>query len=359
MSQRDAPLTLAFRPSDDGSEYRRDLSTVVQVGGDLWLASDEHAGLERLSAEGELRYGRHASFRVAEYVDLPDGDEEIDVEGIDCAGDVLWIVGSHSVRRRKPDDDASPKKQHRQLARITRGGNRYLLACVPLVRSADGERMEPAREDGERRAARLSGGRRRNQLTDAIRKDEHLAPFLDIPGKENGFDVEGLAVAGERVFLGLRGPVLRGWAVVLGVAPEPSAKKPGRLRLRRVGRGGRRYDKHLLDLRGMGVRELCVDGDDLLVLAGPSMALDGRAAVFRWRGGAHATGDSVVSRDEMEKLFDVPYGEGDDEDVDHPEGIAVVRDLDGRRAVLIVYDAPTRRRQRGDAAVEADLFALR
>ena len=31
-----------------------------------------------------------------------------------------------------------------------------------------------------------------------------------IPSNDNGFDVEGLAVSGNRVFLGLRGPVLAG-----------------------------------------------------------------------------------------------------------------------------------------------------
>ena len=56
-----------------------------------------------------------------------------------------------------------------------------------------------------------------NDLTEALRGDEHLGSFLAIPGKDNGFDIEGLAVAGERLFIGLRGPVLRGWAVILEV----------------------------------------------------------------------------------------------------------------------------------------------
>lgn len=40
--------------------------------------------------------------------------------------------------------------------------------------------------------------------------DPHFAPYLAIPGKGNGFDIEGLAVDGQRLFLGLRGPVLLG-----------------------------------------------------------------------------------------------------------------------------------------------------
>jgi hypothetical protein len=47
---------------------------------------------------------------------------------------------------------------------------------------------------------------------DALADDPHLGFFVGamIPGKENGFDVEGLAFYQNRIFLGLRGPVLRG-----------------------------------------------------------------------------------------------------------------------------------------------------
>ena len=78
---------------------------------------------------------------------------------------------------------------------------------------------------GELTAARLQGDARANQLTKALRNDPHVGRFVPrvlknddidgIPSKDNGFDVEGLAVSGDRVFLGLRGPVLRGWAMVV------------------------------------------------------------------------------------------------------------------------------------------------
>src|SRR3546814_13829874 len=103
---------------------------------------------------------------------------------------------------------------------------------------------------------------------------------MEVPSKENGFDVEGLAVRGSRVFLGLRGPVLRGWATVVEL--DLKTPKPGRLKLRRIGAGGERYRKHFLDLDGLGIRELVFDGDDLLVLAGPTMDLDGPVVLFRW-----------------------------------------------------------------------------
>jgi hypothetical protein len=63
--------------------------------------------------------------------------------------------------------------------------------------------------------------------------------------------VEGLTVAGERLFLGLRGPVLRGWAVVLEVEPAETGD-PSLLKLKKIGPDGRRYRKHFLDLAGWG-----------------------------------------------------------------------------------------------------------
>ena len=55
---------------------------------------------------------------------------------------------------------------------------------------------------------------------DAIQLPPGTAQLLQaIPGKDNGFDMEGLAVDGDRLLLGLRGPVLRGFseALLIGI----------------------------------------------------------------------------------------------------------------------------------------------
>jgi hypothetical protein len=155
---------------------------------------------------------------------------------------------------------------------------------------------------------------------------------------------------------GLQRPVLAGWGAVLCVEPK-EGPTPDALALRRIGRKGRRYTKHFLDLRGLGVRELHADGDDLYVLAAPTMTLDGRATVLRWRGACRAEGDSIVDRDRLEHVFDLPYGRGDAEHLEHPEGMALVT-LGGRRGLLIVYDAPAGERERGEGGVEADFYEL-
>jgi hypothetical protein len=356
-------LRLSFQGHPEPDEARRDLSCVVRVGEDLWLGSDEGTTLERLSPVAGYGYGEVTMFDVADFLDLP-GDEgdEIDIEGLDFAEGWLWLIGSHSARRGEPGADDDVRKQLRQLERVKRRGNRCLLARVPLRRAENG-RWEPVHHDEGADgslpvAARLAGGAEDNALVRALRKDDHLAPFLGIPGRDNGFDVEGLAIAGERVFVGLRGPVLRGWAVVLSIMPVRDPDDPTILVLARVGGKKRRYAKHFLDLRGLGVRELVVDGDDLLVLAGPTMDLDGRAAVFRWRGGARADGDSIVRRDALEHVLELPYGVGENEDVEHPEGLALMPRLDGGEGLLVVYDSPRDDRLQGADGVEGDLYPL-
>jgi hypothetical protein len=183
-----------------------------------------------------------------------------------------------------------------------------------------------------------------------LRKDQHLAPFLMVPAKENGLDIEGIAVRGERVWLGLRGPVLGGHAVVL----ELTLKEPkhGQLKPRQIAPGKRRYRKHLLDTGGLGIRDLRLDGDDLLLLVGPTMALEGTARVMRWRGAVADDGEGIVPTCCLELVADLPYSR----DSDHPEGLELWPD-GGSGALLVVYDAPGQRRlDASSRTVRADIL---
>lgn len=356
------PVLLNLERGESDSGRSGNLSAVLEVENHLWLGADEGTTIERLSPTGPAEYGRHTVFDLRDVLALPGAaDEEIDVEGLAYADGCLWMTGSHSVRRSEPDLpglEGGMRKQVRRLARTRRGGNRYLLGRVPLVPAADGSGLEPRRKGGDgTRAARLPGGRRRNLLVDLLRNDDHLAPFLSVPGKDNGFDVEGLALGEGHVFLGLRGPVLRGWAVVLVLAPELDPDDPELLRLARLGGGKRLYRKLFLDLQGLGVRDLVFDGADLLILAGPTMPLDGDAVVLRWRNALSCGGDALIPRDRFERMLDLPYGRGAEEGVDHPEGLALL-ESGGQRSLLVVYDSPSEERRRGASGVVADRFAI-
>jgi hypothetical protein len=147
--------------------------------------------------------------------------------------------------------------------------------------------------------------------------------------------------------------VLRGWAVVLEVLPVQDPTDPGRLALG-IFPEGARYRKHFLDLGGLGVRDLCPDGDDLLVLAGPTMALSGPVRVHRWRGAAR-TGP-VVRDTGLPVETVLRHGEGDD----HAEGITLLRGdpRDPRARLLVVYDVPAPARRPWPDTVLADRLRI-
>lgn len=362
--------TLHFNPklslNADKKHVRDGLSTVLRTGDNLWLSCDERTTIERLRLIAPHEFGEHCSYELTDLLDLPSGeDEEIDIEGLAEAGNYLWLVGSHSLKRKKPDhEDEDTAKQIARLAKIEEEPNRYLLARIPLVINTETGNYElhkqaPHPTDSSRtlRAAQLHSNNdsNANDLFDFLTDDPHLKPFLTIPGKDNGFDIEGLAAAPDgRLFVGLRGPVLRGWAVVLEVLPEEDKK--GRLRLAKLdGAEQTYYKKHFLALGGMGLRELRQRGSDILLLAGPTMDLDGTIAVYRWPQALVQPQDSLIGPDKLQRLFDVPHGHGLTAGQDKAEGMALLDD----QHVLIVFDSPTDARKKAPHQVIADSFALK
>ena len=305
-----------------------DLSGVVATGDTLFVAPDEGASLLALRRDGE-GWGSPEEVPLAAAVDLPGAaDDEVDAEGLDLVDGCLWVVGSHSAKRKRVKPGTPPGEVGARLARTSAEKSRRLLARLPLRDGPDGPRPAPGA------GARLPSGRR--GLFGALADDEHLAPFLGIPGKDNGFDVEGLAVTPDRVVLGLRGPVLRGWAVLLGLAVHVEGPE---LVLDGV-------TKHFVDLDGLGVRDLARAGDDLLVLAGPTMVLDGPARILRLRGLAAGPLPPAVARDEVEVEAELTVGVG----CDRPEGLAVLPE-----GLLVLHDTPAAHRL-DDETLTGDLW---
>jgi len=367
-------VDLEFDPDRDdlgkGKKLRDGLSVALQIGNTLWVANDESISLERLTLmsegnAGHYRHGRHhQQFSLDDYLRLPEAPSddpadiaEVDVEGLDYEDGYLWLVGSHSLKRKKPTLTDGTKEAQKQLSKVSADGNRYLLARIPVVEEDGTTSLAKKTTLGgkTRSAAQLHGSAQGNELTEALSGDKHLAPFLAIPGKDNGLDIEGLAVVGERLFLGLRGPVLRGWAVILEVALVVDKEQVSMLHLKPIGSKQRVYRKHFLELGGLGIRDLCVQGEDMLMLAGPTMDLDGPVTVFRWRGGAAPKDESVVPAAELERVLDVPYGQG----VDHAEGMTLFSpDGSSARSLLVVYDATSKARELGISSMLADVFRL-
>lgn len=363
-------VELRFDHASQQAETHTNLSAVRQDGQCLWVAGDETATLERLTAttdqDGQVTgYRGHRTVTLSDLVDLPAGpDEEADIEGLARGAGWLWAVGSHSLKRKKIKDGQSDAKSRKRLATVVREDNRYILARLPLVTGDDGLSMPVAR-DGDRHAALL--GADKDSLTDLLADDPHLAPFLSIPSKDNGIDIEGIAVVGERLYIGFRGPVLRGWAVLMEIHPGTEPDDPRRLRARPLpasgdkkddkknGKGGGPlYRTHFLDLDGLGIRDMCPDGDDLLILTGPSMSLSGPVRVVRWPGAATVEAADVVPAAELQTLGDLPHGAGQD----HAEGIAVLDSPGPGLRLLVVYDSPSPERLTPEGGILADVVVL-
>ncbi len=310
----------------------------------LWIAGDETATVERLTAD-DGGYGKHLTFRLSDVLTLPGGpEEEADIEGLARHGAYLWAVGSHSSRRRRIKAKHEGEQAVRRLAKVTDEPSRRIVARLAVADGPDGLPTIIREAPGGYTSALLPGG-----ITGILADDPHLAPFLAIPGKDNGFDVEGVAVHGESLYLGLRGPVLRGWAVVIELLPRVT-KTRDVLELAALDDAGTVYRTRFLDLDGLGVRDLCPDGADLLILAGPSMDLDGPVRVYRWHEALDGDAPRVVRPPALVRELDLPFGDGDD----HAEGIGL---LDGHQ-LLVVYDSPAPARLIEPGTVLADVVPL-
>ena len=308
-------LDLRCRGEDEETTQKiaKSLSGAACRGGYLFVGSDEGPGFERLHNTGAGSYGERETFPLGNFFDLPGhDDDEADVESLSIRKDWLWLVTSHARTRSKLKDGV------KKFAKMRFHERRYVLGRIPLIAGED-DAPTPVRRDGNRDAWCVPMSERGSVLMDTLAEDPHLRHFLDIPAKENGLDIEGLAVGKGRVVLGLRGPVLRGRAVLLdlnwssdeGFMAENDGDTVS-------------YEKMFVDFDGLGVRDLCRRGEDLMILAGPTIPMPAPYRVHTIPGFFAFSNQLPVS------WCDVPIIDGQ-----HPEGLAPCGD-DPNEFIMVV-----------------------
>lgn len=350
-------VRLEFAPN---SLVQTNLSGAAFTGDWLWVAGDEACGIDRLRRLESMgpeafRFGEVRDFALVDLLDLPGkAEEEADLEGLAVADGFLWVVGSHGLKRKNTKKDLDHFDNAKRLAKVSLDGNRRLLARIPFEFNQRGEPCLVRKAKDGRQAVRLQGDSQTNPLIRALTDDPHFGPYLAIPGKDNGFDIEGLAVDGGRLLLGLRGPVLRGWAALLEIAVEVRGEQ---LQLVALDDSGALLRKHFLQLDGLGVRDLHFSGDDLYILAGPTMVLNGEIRVFKWSAARPLlAANRIPTRFEtaLTESVSIPHGHGTNRAeaiCDLPPALS-----GGMPSWLVLYDAPGADRTEGERTVFGDLL---
>lgn len=229
----------------------RNISGLVITEKFAVLATDEGTAIQILTKKN----GKFVA-EASGVVNLSHDGLELDLEGLAWQAPYLYALGSHSKKRKKIKDDKSDKKNLKRLSPIIEETSRNQLFQVEL---------SPAGKVVNIRS---------QSLMSFVLDNEILRPFATLPSKENGIDMEGIAVRGEQLWVGFRGPVLRGnYSTILELKLNPKKFKLKKPELR------------LVNLGGLGIRDLVATQKGVKVLAGPVNEIPALYQVFDWQGG--------------------------------------------------------------------------
>jgi len=281
-----------------GEIYRgEDLSAIVAIGQFLVIGSDEGSRIQILEPDETP-----GSYRPRETpIQLLRGDQEIDIEAMAFADGVLYVLGSHSIKRKLIDPDGEYVE------------NRALLETV----SPEPHRKKLFRVEVDEESGLLASTIDVVSLETVLKEDPVLGPFTRIPAVENGVNIEGLAADGRMLYLGFRSPVLReGYVPVMLMRFD----KPEDHELRFV------------RLKGSGVRSLARVADGFLVLAAPERGAETQSAIYHWNGLDQVPG-AGKRQGRVERLLELAPVRGGT-----PEGLTVVAEREDYYEVIVVHD---------------------
>ena len=227
--------------------------------------------------------------------DKKDDFEEFDGEAIAIAGNKVFVVGSHACTREK---------------------GKFKPSTFVLARAeATGETLEA--KDVER-SWRLSDIIRNSSLSDAFGKHG-----------TTGVGIEGMAVVGDRLFLGFRTPSVNDKATILSVeagdlftlGESPSGAIPSEFKLE-LG-------------SNTGIRDLAALNDGrLLVLLGPADASDGTYMLHIFTPSNRKLRPLAELRTDVSGM----KKEGGGAEVAKAEAIAVLDQTEDAVIILVTYD---------------------
>ncbi len=310
-------LPLAMQASD--LPYAQKTGDVTIVGD---LKKNESINISALDGDGSLlligadegdeiqvaRYESKRNYTIApeNMVDLKAGGE-VDIEAIAWGKKYAYVIGSHSRKRKKVEGDKTVDENVKRL---------YTIG------------IEPTRENLYRLHFNKKGeiqSSKQVSLRDIFANDQLFRSFQFIPSKENGIDIEGLAVdADERLYIGFRGPVLRG-----NYSPVLVLESSNKFKQKNLS-----YDIRFINMEGRGVRGLDSTSNGFLVLSGPVGGSSISYKLYFWDGKSCIGGTDVPNaHDHIKALCEIPTPAGA-----KAEGIHLVEESSNHYRFFIVYD---------------------
>jgi hypothetical protein len=236
---------------------------------------------------------------------------ELDAEGVTYADGVYYVIGSHGRPRH---EDGRKEARNVAWAEATRHMFRITLSSGAVDKETGRVNVAPDIKDSIR-------------LGEFIKTQPDLKGHFDEALEDNGLTVEGLAARDGKLYVGMRGPVLRDENSIILEVPISTIFDgvPGEVVLYKLNLG----KDTLGNLRG--IRDLVPHMDSFLVLAGPVNDPPDGYEIQK--------GDYTVmswSRTAITGKFDL---EGYGEKV-KPETILPLEEKVGKFRALILFDGP-------------------
>jgi hypothetical protein len=289
----------------------KNLSAIGRVGATLVVGADEGTGpdgdiniIQVLSKQADDQYV--VSSDIVLFTGDKDNGRELDIEGIAVEGEYIYVVGSHSSKRQRVKPDKSYKKNLKAFydKKIDDEINRDWLYRLKV-----NAKMQVTEK-------------KKITLRDIIQKHKVLKTFSQIPSKENGIDIEGIAVADDWIYVGFRGPVFRGnYVPVLKLKfdnPENSASLLW------------------VNFGGGGIRDMAKVDNGFLIISGPVGDGPGPYSVHHWDGRDMIPGNK---REQAEIGKAIKLGDIDTPAGGKAEGILVMgENNNGSYKLMVVFD---------------------
>lgn len=286
-----------------------DVSAIAKIDSFFVIGSDESVGDKDKNYIQLLKKGAGENYEVHSNILLFEGSEtegkEMDIEGLATEGDKVFVVGSHSSKRKVIKENKKYKKNREKFHKDKVEDERNRDWLYQLTIDSQGEEVT----------------REKITLRKIIESDSVLKTFRNIPSKENGIDIEGLAAKNEWLYIGFRGPVFRGnYVPVMKLKfDDPEGT----------------YKLLYVELNGLGIRDMTSVSDGFLIVAGP--VGDGPASyqLYHWDGKDVIPGKDLAVKDigKISLLSEIIPPEGG-----KAEGVVVVQEEEALYKLIIAYD---------------------